>query len=210
MGIELPEGLREWNTACFIDATHKKICRPQDGKQWYVYSQYKKHHSVKFQAITGPDGIIYDLWGAELGRRGDNYLLHRSDINSRLALLQEGREIQYCLYSDKLYGKHSHLNPAYKNYLTHPFCIGRRTINSVMSRSRIGIEWDFKKVTESFRYVDYHKGLKIQLSKVGLLYRVAVLLANAHTCLYSSQTGSAFNCLSPRLSEYFNCPECPF
>ncbi len=124
--INLPEGLREWDTALFIDATHKKICRPGHGKQWYVYSHYKKHHTVKFQAITGPDGIIYDLWGAELGRRGDNDLLHRSQINERLSRAQEGRESQYSLYSDKLYGKKSNLNPAYKNYLTHPFCIGRR------------------------------------------------------------------------------------
>ena len=210
LGLVLPEGLREFDTALFIDATHKRICRPQDGTQWFVYSKYKRHHSIKFQAVTGPDGIIYDLWGAELGRRGDNFLLHRSRINQRLANLQLGRATQLKLYADKLYGRHSHLNPAYKNYRLHPFALGRRRINSVMSRLRIGIEWDFKKVTEGFRFVDYHKGLKIRLSKIGLIYRAAVLLMNAHTCLYSSQTGSAFDCLSPRLSEYFDCPECLF
>ena len=107
------------------------------------------------------------------------------------------------MYTDKLYGEQSHLKPAYKTFAQHPLSEGRTRINTLMSRIRIGIEWDFGKVVQGFRYIDNHKGLKIKVSKVGQLYRAAVLLCNAHTCLYSSQTGKAFDCLPPTLFEYF-------
>lgn len=34
-------------------------------------------------------------------------------------------------------------------------------------------------------------------------YKVAILLFNAHTCLYGSQTAEYFNMLPPNLEEYF-------
>lgn len=50
----------------FIDATHRAICKPGTTPQRLFYSGYKKIHSIKFQAITTPDGIISHLDGKDL------------------------------------------------------------------------------------------------------------------------------------------------
>lgn len=47
----------------FIDGTHRAICRPSTMDQKFFYSGYKKVHSVKFQAIMAPDGLIIHLAG---------------------------------------------------------------------------------------------------------------------------------------------------
>ena len=47
----------------FIDGTHRSICRPSIMDQKLFYSGYKKVHSVKFQAIMAPDGVIIHLAG---------------------------------------------------------------------------------------------------------------------------------------------------
>ena len=47
----------------FIDGTHRAICRPIMMDQKFFYSGYKKVHSVKFQAIMAPDGLIIHLAG---------------------------------------------------------------------------------------------------------------------------------------------------
>ena len=47
----------------FIDGTHRSICRPSTMDQKFFYSGYKKVHSVKFQAIMAPDGLIIHLAG---------------------------------------------------------------------------------------------------------------------------------------------------
>jgi hypothetical protein len=47
----------------FIDGTHRSICRPGTIDQKIFYSGYKKVHSIKFQAIIAPDGLIIHLAG---------------------------------------------------------------------------------------------------------------------------------------------------
>lgn len=46
----------------FVDGTLKMICRPSRGQRSW-YSGYKKHHAIKFQAITTLDGLISHLAG---------------------------------------------------------------------------------------------------------------------------------------------------
>ena len=72
-----------------------------------------------------------------------------------------------------------------------------------MSSVREAVEWGFGKVLNYFAFVDFKKNLTIELSAVGKTYIVAVLLANAHTCLYQSQTGTFFKAEPPRLENYF-------
>ena len=75
--------------------------------------------------------------------------------------------------------------------------------NKAMSKIRISVEHAFGKTTTEFAFVDFPKNLKVHLSPVATYYRVAVLLTNAHTCLYGSQTGSSFELDPPTLEEYF-------
>ena len=54
-----------------------------------------------------------------------------------------------------------------------------------------------------FKFLDFEKNLKIQLSAVGKMYIVCTLLHNARCCLYGSTTSQYFEIEPPSLTEYF-------
>jgi hypothetical protein len=81
--------------------------------------------------------------------------------------------------------------------------------NRIMTNCRVGVEWSFGKVTTEQKFIDFFKGMKLQLSTVSLYYKFAVLITNAHTCLYGSQHVTYFNIRPPTLSEYFGNPNIP-
>ena len=55
-------------------------------------------------------------------------------------------------------------------------------------------------------YMDFAKGMKIQLQPIGMYYDVACILANVHTCLYGSTQSETFNnIVGPTLGQYFGC-----
>ena len=54
-----------------------------------------------------------------------------------------------------------------------------------------------------FNFLDFKKNLKTDLSAASKVYTVTVLLTNAYTCLYGSQTGSFFNLATALMEHYF-------
>lgn len=76
--------------------------------------------------------------------------------------------------------------------------------NQSMKVLRVAVEWGFAKVIQQFAFVDFKKNQKLLLQNLDTYYKVAVLLTNAHTCLYGSQTGHYFNVVPPNLEEYFD------
>ena len=89
-----------------------------------------------------------------------------------------------CIYGDPAYPLRVHLQA--------PFRQGRLTpqmqaYNDAMSEVRVSVEWLFGDIINSFKFLDYKKNLKIELSSVGKMYVVCALLRNAVTCLYKNQ-----------------------
>lgn len=74
--------------------------------------------------------------------------------------------------------------------------------NLRMSSVRQAVEWGFGKTTIQFAFLDFKKNQKLLLQDVVLMYKTATILANCHTCLYSSQTAQYFNINPPTLEEY--------
>ena len=66
--------------------------------------------------------------------------------------------------------------------------------NQRMSAVRTSVEWVFGDIINYFKFVDYHKNMKIQLSAIGKMYHVCALLQNARSCFYGSMTSEYFNC----------------
>jgi hypothetical protein len=190
--------------ALFADNCRFHIARP-DGPYWVqkaVFCKHKFFHSQSAQGVMGPDGIFYDWFDGPLGRRSDKYFLSLSDINARLAALQEDNPIEYWVYTDKGYNQDSHIRcaahgPGYVSPQQHE-------CNRIMSRERIGIEWGFGKVLRRCGLLCCQAFLKIREKDVAQLIRVAVLLTNAHSCSSrESQVSLYFNCAPPTLQEYF-------
>lgn len=194
------------DTALFIDGTSREICRPGH-HQGRVYNGHHHVHSLQFQGVSAPDGMIVDLFGPLPGCRHDQVLNDRSMLNQRLAAAQLNNNIQWKGYSDKGYVEKTHQHVAHRG-VHLPAQLQME--NELMSPQRVGVEWAFHRVCSEFAYVDHYKVAKVQLSQVAKIYCLAALLANAYTCLYHSQASVYWNCPPPTLGSYFNKPDIPF
>ena len=75
--------------------------------------------------------------------------------------------------------------------------------NTSMSVVRVSAEWLFGEIINYFKFMDFKKNLKINLSSVGKMYIVSAILRNALTCLYGNSTSDFFQLDPPTLQEYF-------
>ena len=63
--------------------------------------------------------------------------------------------------------------------------------NKAMSEVRIAVEMLFGNISNYFKFIDFIRQMKVNLSPVGKMYVVYALLENAQTCLYGTV---AHNC----------------
>jgi hypothetical protein len=187
----------------FIDGTQRGICRPsEDQREWY--SGYKKAHTIKYQAIMTPDGIISHIAGPYEGRLGDWGAWKASEFATVLRglldpLLEEER---LYLYGDPAYSCSYGVIGAYKATVSAGLTPEQQGFNRDMSALRISVEHGFGKVMNLWRFNAFSRDLKIGLSPVAAYFIVAVLLTNIHTSLRGSQTSVQFNMQPPPLDEY--------
>lgn len=185
----------------FIDGTVRPMCRPSRNQKLF-YNGHKRVHSIKFQNIVFPDGIVVYMDGPYSGNRHDAGLLRDSGLEAILeANLRGTDQRQLCIYGD----------PAYPDrpYLVCPFKGSRLAddelaFNAKMSSIRIVVEWSFGKIVNLFPFVDYKKNLKLRLQPVGKYYLVATILTNCHTCCYGSQVSTFFDSTPPSLEAYLS------
>lgn len=106
-----------------------------------------------------------------------------------------------CLYGDPAYPLRVHLQAPYKHA---NLTAGEQAFNQSMSAVRISVEWIFGDIINYFKFLDFKKNLKLQLSAVGKYYLVAAILRNALTCLYPNETSKFFDVDPPTIDEYFS------
>lgn len=188
------------NCWAFIDGTTRGICRPSENQEAY-YSGHKRHHCIKYQAVTCPDGIMVSLKGGYEGRKHDAGILRESQLYNQLeecARFPNGEH--FIIYGDKAYGIRELLMCPYPN--RNGITAEQQEFNARMSQVRIAVEWGFGKVISEFAFLDFRKNQKLLLQEVAKMYMVAVILTNCHSCLYGNQTAQAFNCNPVELEEY--------
>ena len=56
------QGAALQNCFGFVDGTVRPICRPGENQR-FVYNGHKRVHSLKFQSLTLPNGLIVNLYG---------------------------------------------------------------------------------------------------------------------------------------------------
>ncbi|KXS11130.1 hypothetical protein M427DRAFT_102802, partial [Gonapodya prolifera JEL478] len=184
----------------FIDGTDRRISRPTHHQRKY-YSGRKRQHCLKYQGVVSPDGIIIHLAGPFLGPDHDLSIFRKSGLNELLALHAFGPAHEpYQVYGDPAYlPGNGHLAGPWK--LVH-LSDAQQEFNSRNSAVRVSIEWAWEKPATLFAFLNYYRNLRVELSPVGLYYSIGILLTNAHTCLYGSQTGERFGLTPPTLEEY--------
>lgn len=94
------------NCVAFIDGTVIGISRPSgDMKQRILYNGHKRKHSLKFQAVTSPDGIIAHIFGPIEGRWHEWTMYVRSFLDDILLEVLSVTGIQCFLYGHSGYNK---------------------------------------------------------------------------------------------------------
>jgi hypothetical protein len=189
----------------FVDGTNCGIARPIEGQEDY-YSGYKKHHSIKFEGIVTPDGLISHLGGPRHGPIGDWKLWMESGMPEILAELFDGVSDmeKLWLYGDRAYSNSNGVIGAISRIGDRLLTREEREHNVAMSQYRISVEWSFGKVVNLWGHCAFAKGLRVGLQAVGTMYVVAVLLTNVHSCLYGCQVAQYFNTKSPSLEDYLH------
>ena len=183
----------------FIDGTVRPIARPKYYQQ-VMYNDHKRIHSLKFQSVVLPNGLIANLAGPFEGKRHDSTMLHESGLLASLQQIAFHNNQLLCLYGDPAYPLGVHLQAPFRNRDLMP---EMREFNKAMSGVRVSVEWMFGNITKYFSFVDFERQMKVNLSAIGKNYCVAALLQNANTCLYENIVSQTFELQPPTVHEYF-------
>ena len=81
----------------------RSICRP-GVNQRILYNGHKRVHSIKFQSVVIPNGLISNLFGLYKGKKHDSSMLHYAGLLEQLQEhAQTPNEEPVCLYGDPAY-----------------------------------------------------------------------------------------------------------
>jgi hypothetical protein len=185
----------------FIDGTVREICKPSV-LQGPLYNGKDRKHSLKYQAVTTPDGIIRHLGGPYPGTRHDQFMLHDSDILHWIDSfpLQPDTGCPYQIYADAGY---SSLPGIVVPFHDPELNVRHAAFNNAMSSVRISVEWAFGAILQnwaSLRYVPNEQLLSNR--KIGQVYFVAALLTNFMNCVRPNTTSKYFSVEPPSLETY--------
>ncbi len=168
-----------------------------------VYNGHKRVHSLKFQSVVAPNGLIANLYGPVEGRRHDAAMLVMSGLMDELEQHSfDPNGAPLCIYGYPAYPHQIHLQRPFQQ--RQRLTPEQEAFNQSMSQVRVSVEWIFGELVSYFKFVDFKKNLKLGLSPVGKTYMVSALLRNALTCLYGSNTAEYFGVQPPALEFYFN------
>jgi hypothetical protein len=185
----------------FIDGTVREICKPSV-LQGPLYNGKDRKHSLKYQAITTPDGMIKHLAGPYPGTRHDQFMLHDSEILEWIGSfpLQPDTQCPYQIYADAGYSSVPGIIVPYHDPELNATHAG---FNMAMSSVRISVEWAFGAILQnwaSLRYVPHEQLLSNR--KIGQIYFCAALLTNFMNCVRPNTTSKYFSVQPPSLETY--------
>ena len=137
-------------------------------------------HSIKFQSVVAPNGLVANLYGPVEGKRHDSGMLAESGLLDDLELhsfAPNGDPL--CIYGDPAYPLRVHLQAGFKGANLTP---QQKEWNKQMSAVRVSVKWIFEDIINYFKFLDFRKNLKVGLSAVSKMYIVCALLHNARCC----------------------------
>ena len=135
----------------FVDGTVRPICRP-GMHQEVMYNGRKRIHTLKFQSVTAPNGLIAHLFGPVEGRRHDAYILRESGLLPELEARShdlEGKVL--CIYKDPAYPVRPQLQAPFPG---NNLGKNQQALNASMSKVRISIERAFGEIVNLFKFTD--------------------------------------------------------
>lgn len=188
----------------FIDGTVRPISRPVE-LQEVLFNGHKRVHSIKYQSMTVPSGLIANLFDPVEGRAHDAGMLGDSHLLDDLETHTNSPAGQVmCLYGDPAYPARTHLQAPFQPGAVRGLTPAMELYNTRMSKGRTSVEWIFGDVINSFKFLDYKKNLKVGLSTFGKMYVVCAIIHNALTCMYGNQTSTFVGLEPASVYDYFS------
>ncbi|KAF0729938.1 hypothetical protein Ae201684P_014315 [Aphanomyces euteiches] len=191
------------NVWAFIDGTVRACSRPlNSAAQRSVYNGHKRKHSLKFQTLVTPDGIIVHVFGPVEGRRHDLTILRRSKLET--ALKNDQRFRGYIIFGDPAYGRSEQFASPFSGSRINA---AQHEVNKSMSRVRVSIEWSYSQIIRYWSHLENRHKMCIGKSPISKIYKIAILLTNCVTCCRRGNTNSSYFRLNPpELEEYLQSP----
>ena len=168
-------------------------------KVYYVCHPYTGISISQSECLTIPKALSFFTF-----QREENTTLECSenqDCSPCCNTMQYPLPANHCVYGDPAYPLRVHLRTPFRQGVG--FTPQMAAYNKSMSEVRVSVEWLFGDIANYFKFLDFKKNLKIELSSVGKLYVVSGLLRNALTCLYGNQTSQFFGLEPPHIQDYF-------
>ena len=168
------------NIWAFLDGTQGRMYHPQTGQE-SVFNGHKWIHSLKYQALMVPNGLIAHFFGPIEGRRYNSAMYYMSGLDGQISnIMSNDNGRLLAVYGDSAY--------AFRHYLITPFKGANLTelqseFNKQMSSLHICVEWGFGCITNLFAFLAFHKNQKVFLQPLAKYWIVGVLLYNCHCCL---------------------------
>ena len=184
----------------FIDRTVRPVCRPGENQR-AIHNGHKRVHSIKFQSVALPNGLVDHLYGRVEGKRHDSGMLASSGLLQDLQKFSNSpvTVLPICVYGDPAYPLRAHLQGPFKGAVLTL----HQEFDKSMSSARVSVEWVLNDIINCVKFLNFKKNLKVGLSAVGKMYIVCALMENAHTILYGSVTPEYFGINPPTLDDYF-------
>ena len=128
--------------------------------QTMLYNGHKRVHSLQFQSVVTPNGLIAILFGPVKGRRHDSAMLMMSGLLPQLELQSFSPAGQaMCIYGDPAYPHRIHLQCPYVQRAC--FTPDQQAFNQSMSQVRVSGEWVFGDGLNYVKFLNFNKSEKI-------------------------------------------------
>ena len=189
----------------FMDCTKIRMERPggENSMQRSCYSGHKRMPCLIYQTITTPDGLIFSLYGPEVGRRHDITVLRSSGVSE---ILQDCLQIdgeQFYIFADKAYILRPWMQVGFDSTTA---TVEQQMFNTEMCKVREAVEWSYKEIKLMWTRNDFARSLKVRQAPISLIFITSTVLLNFKTCMEKGgQVGAYFNCTSPSFESYVNC-----
>jgi nuclease HARBI1 len=143
----------------------------------------------------------FHVYGPESCRHNDLTTLVLSGINEKVVELLSDSQVQYVMYGDSAYihVRDSHVLTRFSGENLTPFEIA---LNRALSACRETVEWDYGNIQRLWSAVTFKATLRSRASPVGDMFLLAMILTDAHCCLYGNQTSEYFHMLPPTLTQW--------
>lgn len=155
------------------------IARPKGHlSERVVYNGHKRKHTLKYQAVNTPDGLIQHVYGPLEGRRHDWTLYVQSGPDEALPTILGVEGTSYCIHGYSGYSPRWFMEVPFQGGNISP---PQAAFNKAMSAVRITVEWIFKEVKIHFATVDFKRKMKRLEAPIGMLYIASMLLETSAT-----------------------------